>query len=89
MDNVIFMAYPDHKRLIEYDNTRTDWLSKEQACLRSSPLTKWDGFEIHFNPKGKIALLGIVSEDYHKFIKTTHGTKIKAMRKRNKRVNIK
>lgn len=81
-DDVIFMVYAYRKDLIEeeFDKVRTDLFSKGQACLRSSPLTKRYGWGIHFNNEGKIALFGIESEEYHKFIVDPKVTKIKAMR---------
>lgn len=81
-DDVIFMVYAYRKDLLEdeYDNARMDLFSKGQACLRSSPLTKRYGWGIHFNNKGKIALFGVESEEYYKFIEDLNVTKIKAMR---------
>ncbi len=34
------------------------------ACMRASPLPKSHGWGLHFNPKGKVALVAVGSPEY-------------------------
>ncbi len=46
---------------------RKVFFSKPTACLRASMLPKKYGWGIHFNEKGKMALIPRESEAYHRF----------------------
>ncbi len=81
-DDVLFHVFatrkeiPDEK-LVEH---RAIFFSKGQPCFRASPLTKRYGWGIHSNEKGKIALVGVESETYHKLVVDGSVIKTKAMR---------
>jgi len=52
----------------ELKQAREQFFSKEQSCLRTSPLTKIYGFGIHFDGHGKVAIYGMETPEYEKFI---------------------
>jgi hypothetical protein len=65
-DDVIFTVHSIKKGLTDNDLTeaKTQFFSKGQPCLRSSPLTKRYGWGIHSNQEGKIALYGVETDQY-------------------------
>ncbi len=81
-DDIIFQVFADRNDLTkaEYKQAREQFFSKGQACLRASPLTKTYGFGIHSDSKGKIALYGLETEEYQKFLSDPEIKKVKAMR---------
>ncbi|EPR69927.1 DUF6157 family protein [Cyclobacterium qasimii] len=85
-DEVLFQVYANKNDLIqaEYQEAREQFFSKGQPCFRASPLTKRYGFGIHNNEEGKIALFGIETEEYAKFIADESIEKVKAMRSKRK-----
>ncbi len=64
----------------EWDEQRENYFSKGQPCFRASPLTKRYGFGIHSDKNGKIALYGMETEEYAKFVNNKSLKKVKAMR---------
>jgi hypothetical protein len=64
----------------EHKKERELFFSKEHPCFRSSPLTKTYGFGIHSNNEGKIALFGMETKEYQKFIADKQIRKVKAMK---------
>lgn len=64
----------------EYIQERERFFSKGQPCFRASPLTKTYGFGIHADSKGKIALVGMETEQYKRLQKDTGIKKVRAMR---------
>lgn len=81
-DDVIFQVFADRKDLTEneYETERKKFFSKGQPCFRASPLTKRYGFGIHSDDKGKIAIFGVETEEYAKFVANKSIKKVKAMR---------
>ncbi|QSW89953.1 hypothetical protein J0383_03835 [Flavobacterium endoglycinae] len=81
-DDILFQVFADRKDLTknEYEKAREQFFSKGQACFRASPLTKTYGFGIHNNHNGKIALFGMETDEYQKFIKDPKVKKVKAMK---------
>ncbi|MDQ1097592.1 MULTISPECIES: DUF6157 family protein [Chryseobacterium] len=81
-DDVLFQVFADRNDLTkaEYKEAREQFFSKGQPCFRASPLTKMYGFGIHSNSEGKIALYGMDTEDYQKFLADPKVKKIKAMK---------
>ncbi len=71
-DDIIFQVYAERRDLTpdEYP----------EACLRASPLTKTYGYGIHSNSEGKIALYGMETAIYQKFVADDNTAKVKAMR---------
>ncbi|RAW00750.1 DUF6157 family protein [Pseudochryseolinea flava] len=81
-DDVLFQVYANRNDLTkaEYKQARIDFFSKGQPCFRASPLTKTYGFGIHSNGEGKIALFGMETTAYQKFLDDKKVKKVKAMR---------
>lgn len=81
-DDILFQVFADRNDLTqdEYEKAREQFFSKGQACFRASPLTKTYGFGIHNNHDGKIALFGMETEEYQKFIEDSKIKKVKAMK---------
>nr|WP_294929806.1 DUF6157 family protein [uncultured Flavobacterium sp.] len=81
-DDVLFQVFADKNDLTKSEHTaaREQFFSKGQACLRASPLTKRYGWGIHNNKEGKIALYGVETPEYQKFLKDENLKVVKAMR---------
>ncbi|MBX9450179.1 MAG: hypothetical protein KL787_10885 [Taibaiella sp.] len=81
-DDILFQVYADRNEVprTAYKEARAQFFSKGQACLRASPLTKTYGFGIHSDKNGKIALYGMETEEYQKFLADTSTQKVKAMK---------
>ena len=81
-DDVLFQVYADKKDLTkpEYKKAREQFFSKEQPCFRASPLPKRYGFGIHCDREGKVALFGLETVQYQKFVHDANVKKVKAMR---------
>lgn len=81
-DDLLFRVFAERKGLekAQYHEARTDFFSKGQPCLRASPLTKSLGFGIHCDSTGKVALYGVETTEYAKFLADNKIKKIKAMR---------
>ena len=81
-DDVLFTVFA-----LKNDIPPADWavqrelyFAKGQPCFRASPLTKTYGWGIHSNAEGKIAMVGVESEAYQKFVADKSVVKKKAMR---------
>ncbi|MES2628646.1 MAG: DUF6157 family protein [Bacteroidota bacterium] len=81
-DDVLFQVYADRNGLTstEYPQAREQFFSKGQACLRASPLTKTYGFGVHSDEEGKIAIYGMESKEYERFVGDEGIKKVKAMK---------
>lgn len=81
-DDVFFLVFADRNELTqsEYKQAREQFFSKGQPCFRTSPLTKTYGFGVHSNSEGKIALYGMETEEYQKFLADSSIKKVKAMK---------
>ena len=81
-DDVLFHVYATRNDLTEgeFEAARNLFFSKGQPCLRASPLAKRYGWGIHNDAQGKIALYGIETEAYEKFIGDENLHVVKAMR---------
>jgi len=64
----------------ELDQLRVDFFAKGQPCLRASPLTKSHGWGVHFDSKGRAALVPMESEEYRRLQQDDELTQLKAMR---------
>jgi len=91
-DDVLFQVYADRNNLTEseFETAREHFFSKGQPCFRASPLTKQFGWGIHCDANAKIALYGMETEKYQKFVDDPKIKKVKAMRhlKNNSMNNI-
>jgi len=78
----LFQVYADKNDLPvnEYKQAREQFFSKGQPCFRASPLGKTYGFGIHFDSHGKLALYGMETEEYHRFLEDSKVNKVRAMR---------
>ncbi|MFI5450556.1 DUF6157 family protein [Pedobacter sp. UC225_61] len=85
-DDIVFQVFADRKDLTksEYKQAREVFFAKGQACLRTSPLAKTYGFGIHSNSSGKVAIFGMETSEYQKYLDDPKTEKLKAM-KSNKR----
>ncbi|MDQ5928621.1 MAG: hypothetical protein QG594_395 [Bacteroidota bacterium] len=85
-DDVLFQVFADKNDLTksDYKNAREAFFSKGQACLRASPLTKRYGWGIHNDENGKIALYGMETPEYEKYLKDKNLKVVKAMRSSRK-----
>ncbi|GAA0878849.1 DUF6157 family protein [Algoriphagus jejuensis] len=81
-DDILFQVFADRKDLstAEYNEAREEFFSKGQACFRASPLTKTYGFGVHSDSKGRLALVGMETEEYQRFLSDTNVKKLKAMK---------
>lgn len=81
-DDIFFQVFADRNGLTkaEYKQARQQFFSKGQPCFRASPLTKTCGFGVHSDSNGKVAIFGIETDEYQKFLADTKIKKVKAMR---------
>ncbi len=81
-DDVIFQVFVDRNDVIkhEYKGAREKFFSKGQPCFRACPLTKRYEYGIHNNEKGQIAMFGVETDDYQRFVNDKSVEKVKAMR---------
>ena len=81
-DDLLFRAYALKNDIaeVEWKEAREQFFSKGQACMRASPLTKRYGWGVHSDAEGRIALIGMESEEYDRFVKDDRVRKVKAMR---------
>lgn len=57
-----------------------EYFSRPRACMRCSPLAKTYGWGLHFNTKGKVALVAVESADYKRFAGSRSIGQTRAMR---------
>lgn len=81
-DDVLFKVSAERSELREdeYEAARAHFFAKGQACLRASPLSKTYGFGIHADKDGRIALVGMETEEYQRFLSDNSVKKLKAMK---------
>lgn len=81
-DDVLFQVFANRNDLTkaEQKKAREEFFSKGQPCLRASPLTKTYGFGVHSDGHGKVALYGVETAGYQKFLSEAKVKKVKAMR---------
>ena len=81
-DDIFFQVFADRNDLTksEYEQAREQFFSKGQPCFRASPLTKTYGFGVHSDSNGKVALVGMETDNYQKFLEDNKTKKIKAMK---------
>lgn len=81
-DDVLFTVFAMKNDIPQQDwaAQRELYFAKGQPCFRASPLTKTYGWGIHSNAEGKIAMVGVETEAYQKFVTDKSIVKKKAMR---------
>lgn len=85
-DELLFDIYALRNNIPEAEKEAaiTQFFSKGQACLRTSPLAKNCGFGIHANANGKIALVGCETAKYKALQQQPGIRTVKAMRSARK-----
>lgn len=85
-DELVFQLFAVKNELTESElvSERAHFFSKGQPCLRTSPLAKRYGFGIHFDTNGKIAIYGMETDEYQRFVTDDSVQKVKAMRSSKK-----
>lgn len=81
-DDVLFEVYAQKHDLADNEKTeaRNTFFSKGQPCFRASPLPKRYGWGVHSDAEGKIALVGVESDEYQKLAHDPNIQHTKAMR---------
>ena len=81
-DDVVFQVFAERNDLTAgtLPQARRQFFSKGQACFRTSPLAKTYGFGIHCDNNEKVALYGMETPEYDKFVNDDNVKKVKAMR---------
>lgn len=64
------------------EKSREDFFAKPQACLRASPLVKQFGWGVHHDAEGRIALIGMETEDYRRLLDDPAIAKAPGMRRK-------
>lgn len=84
-DDIMFAVFAQKKELPEgeWEEQRKLFFSKGQPCFRASPLPKQYGWGVHHDEKGRIAMYGVETTEYQRYLRDDSVKKIKAMR--NKR----
>jgi hypothetical protein len=62
--------------------TRDEFFATPQACLRASPLVKQFGWGIHNDGQGRVALVGMETEEYRRLLDDPAVAKTAGMRSR-------
>lgn len=85
-DDILFKVFSERNDLTkeEYEKARKQFFSKGQPCFRSSPLTKVYGWGVHADKEGRLAIFGMETEEYNKFLKDPTIKMVKAMRSSKK-----
>ena len=81
-DEIFFKVYATRNNLTEdeYEKAGKEYFRKGQPCFRSSPLTKTYGFGVHSDKHCKVAIFGMETEQYDRFLNNPNLKKVKAMR---------
>lgn len=85
-DDVLFQVFANRNDVAEaeYSQARAQFLSKGQACFRASPLPKTYGFGVHCDSAGKVAIYGVETAEYERFVADANLKKVKAMKSSRK-----
>ena len=86
-DEFQFAVHLFHKGIpkVEIENARMEYFNKPHACLRASPLAKRWGWGFHFDADGRVALVGLGSEEYKKFLSDESLQQLPGMRSKRQR----
>ena len=81
-DDVIFAAYAEKNKIApeQFEEARSKYFSKGQACLRASALAKTYGWGVHANEASRIAIYGKGSKEYKKLSADKSLKHLKAMK---------
>lgn len=69
-DDLLFEVYAQRKDISEEEreDARAAFFAKPQACLRASPLVKQFGWGLHHDAEGRVALVGVETDQYRDMI---------------------
>ena len=83
-DDVIFSVYAERKAIpaSERETARTQFFSRGQACMRTSPLVRSYGWGVHHDGAGRMALVAVESPEYAALAASPEITKVNGMRSR-------
>ncbi|MDP9954409.1 hypothetical protein J2X97_000046 [Epilithonimonas hungarica] len=81
-DELLFDIFAERNNISpsELEEEKQNFFSKGQACLRTSPLAKKNGFGIFYNEDSKIQLIPVESDDYKRLLADDSVKKVKAMK---------
>lgn len=81
-DDVIFGVWADRQGIVEEDRSdaREQFFSRGQACLRASDLGKRYGWGVHHDAEGRVALIGVETEQYQELLDDPSVKVVKAMK---------
>lgn len=81
-DELLFDIFVERNDILpsELEEEKQKFFSKGQACLRTSPLAKKNGFGIFHNEDSKVRLIPAESEEYQQLLKDDAVKKVKAMK---------
>jgi len=81
-DELLFEIFAERNDISpsELEEEKQKFFSKGQACLRTSPLVKKNGFGIFHNQDSKVKLVPVESEEYQQLLKDDAVSKVKAMK---------
>lgn len=81
-DELLFEIFAERNDISPsaFKEDRQKFFSKGQACLRTSPLAKKNGFGIFHNEDAKVRLIPAESDDYQKLLGDDSVKKVKAMK---------
>lgn len=86
-EDVIFEIHANRQGIPETERpaAREEYFSKGRACLRTSPLAKTYGWGLHNDGEGRLALVGVETDEYRRLASGEGGVKVvRAMRSRRK-----
>ena len=86
-DEIFFKIHALRKEIppSELTEAQQAFFSKGQPCFRASPLPKRYGWGVHSNAEGKVAIYGIDSAEYQRFMQDGSIEKTRAMRSSRKK----
>ena len=81
-DEILFAVHALRNRIgqAELEARRSDYFSRGQACLRSSPRAKRYGWGIHHDEQARVALIPRESEEYLRLSRDAALKQVKAMK---------
>ncbi|HWV24258.1 MAG TPA: DUF6157 family protein [Thermomicrobiales bacterium] len=86
-EDVIFEIVANKQGIADDERpaARAEYFSTGRACLRTSPLAKKYGWGLHNDAEGRLALVGMDTEEYRRLAAGENGTKVvRAMRSSRK-----
>ncbi|WP_055105685.1 DUF6157 family protein [Paenibacillus ihumii] len=92
-EQLLFEVHIRHKNIPAEElekNRQQIWnalFSKSHACLRASQLPKKYGFGIHYDAEGRIAIYGMETPEYERFVQSSEIALLNGMRSRREQAS--